>query len=154
MAGGLFGRPFVINVKCIVFSLLCMMLFLITPPNMNNKLLLATALIAIFAISYVAMAWYDYYYDCRIAPLKRAKYSITGLFKPPVHVPEKQLYSDSDKPTRIIVYMFHILLVVPILVYMVTMRRKANVMIYPFLGAIAVFTMIYHGIKLIDASHA
>jgi hypothetical protein len=154
MAGGLFGRPFVINVKCILFSLVCMMLFLITPPDMNNKLMISTALIAIFAISYVAMAWYDYYYDCRIAPLKRAKYSITGLFKPPVHIPEKQLCIDSDKPKKIIIYIFHILLVVPILLYIVTMGKKANVMVYPLLGAMTVFTALYHGIKLIDASHS
>jgi hypothetical protein len=158
MAGGLFGRPFVLNVKCIIFSLLCMALFLIRP-NMNNKLVLYSALIAIFALSYVAMAWYDYYYDCRINPLKRSKISVTGLFKPPPHVPEKQdalpkkSGSIDERRQRILIYMFHIILIVPLLVYIVTFRTKINPVTYPLLGALAVFTVIYHGIKMVDISH-
>jgi len=36
MAGGLFGRPFAFNEKCIVFSILCMSLFLYKPKFKNN----------------------------------------------------------------------------------------------------------------------
>ena len=89
MAGGLFGRPFVLNIKCIVFSLICMMLFLYKP-SLKNDFTLYTTLFIIFVISYVAMAWYDYYYDCRINPLKRGGKSFTGMFKPPAHMPENK----------------------------------------------------------------
>ena len=51
MAGGLFGRPFVLNIKCIVFSLLVMTIFLYKP-NIQNKYVMATTLIAIFVIAY------------------------------------------------------------------------------------------------------
>ena len=158
MAGGLFGRPFVLNVKCIVFSLLCMALFLIKP-NMNNKIMLYSSLVAIFVIAYVAMAWYDYYYDCRINPLKRAQLSITGLFKPPPHVPEKQYGTEANdtpvdtKRQHILIYMVHIIVIVPFLIYIVSYKNKVAQMTYPLLGALAVFTLIYHGIKMIDASH-
>ncbi len=81
MAGGLFGRPFVLNIKCIVFSLLIMTIFLYKP-NIQNNYIMAFTLFGIFVLAYVAMAWYDYFYDCRILPLKRGEKSVTG-FKPP-----------------------------------------------------------------------
>ena len=56
-----------------------MALFLYKPNIKTNTALYATLFI-IFVISYVAMAWYDYFYDCRIIPLKRGKLSFTGLF--------------------------------------------------------------------------
>ena len=59
-------------------------------PTFESDVVMYFTLFIIFVISYVAMAWYDYYYDCRPMPLKRGKYGITGLFKPPEHVPEKQ----------------------------------------------------------------
>ena len=90
MAGGLFGKPFVFNIKCIIFSLLCMALFLINP-TFKSKYTMYFTLFLIFAISYVAMAWYDAYYDCQILPFKRGKYSLTGLMKPKVHLYEKQV---------------------------------------------------------------
>ena len=70
MAGGLFGRPFVLNEKCIVFSLICMTLFLFKP-TFRNQYLLYFTLFIIFVVAYVAMAWYDYYFNCDIVPLKR-----------------------------------------------------------------------------------
>ena len=81
MAGGLFDKPFVINEKCIVFSLICMALFLYKP-NFQNSYMLYFALIIIFIIAYVAMAWYDFYFDCKLLPLKKGEISLTGLFKP------------------------------------------------------------------------
>ena len=70
MAGGLFGRPFVFNEKCIIFSLICMALFLYKP-HFQNQYVLYFTLFIIFVVAYVAMAWYDYYFNCDIVPLKR-----------------------------------------------------------------------------------
>ena len=96
MAGGLFGRPFVFNEKCIVYSLICMALFLYKP-NITNNYVLAGTLFLIFVVAYIAMAWYDSFFNCDIVPLRRGKYSLTGLFKPPAHAPEKQ-EEDKDTP--------------------------------------------------------
>ena len=80
MAGGLFGRAFVFNEKCIVFSILCMMLFLYKPVFKNNYMLYFTLFI-IFVVAYVAASRYDYYFNCDLDSLLQGKYSIAGMFK-------------------------------------------------------------------------
>ena len=72
-----------------------MALFLYKPYIKTNTTLYSTLFI-IFFISYVAMAWYDYLYDCRIIRLKRVNLSFIGLFKPPVYSKD-QLTSDTNK---------------------------------------------------------
>jgi hypothetical protein len=60
MAGGLFpGKPFEFNVKCIVFTALVAGGYWVAPPK--NKAVLGFLLWA----PYIAMAYYDYLYDCR-----------------------------------------------------------------------------------------
>ena len=156
MAGGLFGRPFVLNIKCIVFSLICMMLFLYKP-SLKNDFTLYTTLFIIFVISYVAMAWYDYYYDCRINPLKRGGKSFTGMFKPPAHMPEKQIeHKETKKDTQrnnMLIYLSHILFITPILVYLAVYKHNTHPNVYPIVGALAGFTLLYHGGKAVYASH-
>ena len=58
MAGGLFGKPFALNPKCIVFSILVMAIFLFKPEFKTNSAL-GIALFILFVLSYVSMAWYD-----------------------------------------------------------------------------------------------
>ena len=73
MAGGLFGRPFVLNIKCIVFSLLVMTLFLYKP-NIKNNYVMAATLTTIF--------WHGNDNDMtifmifNILPLKRGEKSV------------------------------------------------------------------------------
>lgn len=157
MAGGLFGRPFVLNEKCIIFSLICMALFLYKP-NINNNYILAIVLFIIFVVAYVAMAWYDYFFNCDIVPLKRGgKYSFTGLFKPPPHIPEKQndnkLTSIDKYRKKIIIYAMHLLFIVPFLSYIVIKKTKINPITYPILGALTIFTASYHGLALMSSQH-
>jgi hypothetical protein len=60
MAGGLFpGQPFVFNVKCIIFTLMLAGGYWALPPK--NK----WVLFFLLWFPYVAMAWYDYSYDCK-----------------------------------------------------------------------------------------
>ena len=156
MAGGLFGRPFVMNEKCIIFSLICMALFLYKP-TFSNQYLLYFTLFIIFVLAYVAMAWYDYYFNCDIVPLKRGTRSFTGLFKPAAHVAEKQ---EKDKDTALdtqrrhyLIYGMHIVFIVPLLAYLAIYKQKVNPIIYPILGVLAVFTAGYHGTAMMMASH-
>lgn len=157
MAGGLFGRPFVLNIKCIVFSLLCMALFLYRP-SYKRRWLLYSALFAIFVVSYVALAWYDYAYDCRLQPLQRGTLSLTGLFKPPMHMPAKQKVGSKKHPVEtnrraLLVNMSHVLFIAPLLFYLVWKRKKANPMVYPLIFALSVFTLLYHGLSLLYRVH-
>ena len=156
MAGGLFGRPFVLNVKCIVFALILIAIFLYKPSFSSNFFLYGTLFI-IFVLAYVAMAWYDYYYDCRIDPLKKGQISFTGLFKPKSHMPEKQeQYVEQPIDTQrkhTLIYLSHIIFFVPILIYIAVYREKVAPFIYPLIGVLAVLTLLYHSEALIYQSH-
>ena len=57
----------------IIFSMICMALFLYKP-NIKNQYVLYGVLFLIFNVAYVAMAWYDYYFNCDLLPLKKGKY--------------------------------------------------------------------------------
>jgi predicted neutral ceramidase superfamily lipid hydrolase len=153
MSGGLFGRPFVLNIKCVIFSLIIMFLFLYKPDFKNNYSLYFT-LFLIFVISYVCLAWYDYYYDCSLMPLKRGG-GITSIFKPPAHAPKKQKVNNEaeHKRHKIIIYLSHIVFIAPLIAYIAIMKNKAKSHIYPLLGALAAFTLMYHGYELINISH-
>ena len=156
MAGGLFGRPFVLNEKCIIFSLICMALFLYKPSFKSNFSLYLTLFI-IFVLSYVAMAWYDFYFNCDIVPLKRGTHSLTGKFKPPAHQKDKQINdkeTDIDKSRRhILIYLSHIIFIVPLLLYIAYYQHKVKPFIYSILIALSMFTLIYHGGAMLQGSH-
>ena len=155
MAGGLFGKPFAINIKCVFFSLICMALFLFKPIFNSNYTLYGTLFI-IFTLAYVAMAWYDYFFDCRILPLRKGTFSLQQFIKPEAHIPEKQEDWDcqEDKSSRLIlIYLSHILLIVPLLAYLALYKTKVNPIVYPIVGVLALFTLSYHGIFLIRSSH-
>ena len=156
MSGGLFGRPFVLNEKCIVFSIVCMLLFLFKPEFTNNAMLYLT-LVIIFIVAYVAMAWYDYFFNCDLVPLKRGTHSVTGKFKPPAHEPEKQ-EQDKDTPIDIklrhyLIYGTHILIIAPLLLYVGIYRKNINPIIYPILVVLAIMTIGYHGAQALIKSH-
>lgn len=164
MAGGLFDKPFVINEKCIVFSLICMALFLYKP-NFQNSYMLYFALVIIFIIAYVAMAWYDFYFDCKLLPLKKGEISLTGLFKPHnILLKKKDTISNNNNNNnkddvivetnrkKILIYMIHLIVIVPLLGYIAYYKTKINPIIYPLIGMLAVFTAIYHAGSLISSS--
>mgnify|MGYP001223744912 FL=1 len=157
MAGGLFGRPFVLNIKCIVFSVVCMILFLYKPEFSSNYVLYFT-LFVIFVVAYVAMAWYDYFFNCDILPLKRGTHSVTSNFKPPAHEPDKQI-DDKDTPIEIkmrhyLIYATHIIVIAPLLLYIGIYRKNINPLVYPILVVLALMTAGYHGSKALIMSHS
>lgn len=164
MAGGLFGKPFTINMKCVIFSLICMALFLYKP-SFSSDVIKYLTLFVIFVVAYVAMAWYDFYFDCRVLPLERGKYSLTGLFKPPENDEEERKEEENTDETRIkkknlkkvsgmrhayMIYFSHILFIVPLIAYVGLKKSKVNKMVYPILVVLAVFTFFYHGGHLIE----
>ena len=157
MAGGIFKRPFTLNEKCIVFSIIIMIIFLVKP-NFKSDVSLYFTLFIIFVVSYVAMAWYDYYYDCRLMPLKRGTYGITGLFKPGQHVPEKQsgnkaMSKIESKRAGMVIHMSHILLFVPILCYVAYYNKKSGKAAFSILLVLSIFTAGYHAIRLLAIIH-
>ena len=156
MAGGIFpGYPFTLNIKCIIFSLLIMIAFSICPRGLSRPTLLLTYFL-IFVFSYVAMAWYDYYYSCQTLPLQKSTVGITGVFKPPAHQPEKQvghLMSQEDVDKNMwTVYLLHVLIIVPILTYIGFKGAEADPRAFALLLALAAFTALYHGVRLMQSA--
>ena len=147
MAGGIFkGQPFVLNVKCIIFSLLCMGLFLLKPEDIPIRK--EYSLFLLFVISYVSMAWYDYYYKCQLMPFERgtSDLSITGKLKPSA---EASMCDLEKHRHHIMIYAAHILFIVPLLTYIYMKKGKVSERFYGLLGALIVFTVLYHGYKML-----
>ena len=150
MAGGIFPNyPFVLNPKCVVFSVIIIGLFFYCPPklDMHWNLLIAFLL---FVVSYVSMAWYDYKFECQKLALKRgtSKYSITQQFKPPIHTksqddPSKETIDETILNANII-HIYHIFFIAPLLLYIGTQKRNASEYAYLFLIVNLTFAMVYH----------
>ena len=158
MAGGLFGNPFTLNEKCIVFSLIIIGVFLYSPSfhSTAHKYFILSLL---FILSYVAMAWYDYFYDCRLMPLRRAKFGITTMMKPPIHsnkqISSKSKISHTEKQRiGLFIYLSHILVFVPLLLYVAYYGKESGSTAFSLLTTLGVLTLFYHSIRLMNLSHS
>ena len=94
MAGGIFpGAPFTFNIKCVIFSAMLAGGYWFLPPK--NLFVLFFLL----WFPYLAMAWYDYMYECRnklgptIVPFGRFMWL---PFKPPQYQTEFNKMSESQ----------------------------------------------------------
>jgi hypothetical protein len=94
MAGGIFpGAPFQFNIKCVIFSAMLAGGYWFLPPR--NYFVLFFLL----WFPYIAMAWYDYMYECRnklgptIVPFGRYMWL---PFKPPQYQAEYNKMSESQ----------------------------------------------------------
>ena len=157
MSGGIFPEyPFTLNVKCIIFSFIVMILYSFSPPKFS---IIPTFFVyfIIFVISYVSLAWYDYYYGCSQLPLQRSSVGITQYFKPPVYDKDRQtnhMFSQAEiDKNNTTIYAMHLLLFVPLLVYIGFERNNANVISFNLLLVLAAFTTVYHGVRLMISSH-
>lgn len=147
MAGGLFGRTFALNEKCVVFSLIIMGLVLYTPPTFGSDLGLYVFLFTVFVVSYVSMAWYDHYYDCQLMPFRRGNTGVTAMLKP---ASRKGKGSALERVRlRTVIYVSHILIFVPLVVYVAYFGRKADPRAFILMTVLGVFTIGYHIIKLV-----
>jgi hypothetical protein len=159
MSGGIFpGYPFTLNVKCIIFSIIIMIIYTIRPPILS----LVPSLFVyfgIFVVSYVALAWYDYYYACSQLPLQKSTGGggFTSYFKPPPHEPTKQnehmfTQKEVDKHNKVI-FAMHLLVIVPFLLYIGFKSTKTPKQAFIILIVLAIFTAMYHGFRLLAVSH-
>ena len=48
------------------------------------------------------MAWYDYFFDCKILPLRKGEMSLQKYIKPESHEPEKQKEWIKDYDQKIV----------------------------------------------------
>lgn len=157
MSGGIFpGYPFTLNIKCIIFALIIMALYSFKAPQVSLRVNIIIYFI-IFVIAYVAMAWYDYYYACEQLPLQRSTVGLTHYLKPPMHQEEKQqkhLMTEQEvEKNKYMIYVLHVLFIVPFLTYIAIKKDKVHESVYPLLYALIAFTLLYHGMRMIQGSH-
>ena len=161
MAGGIFGeRPFTLNPKCVLFSLACIALFLIKP-SFPGPISAFVSLFVLFWVAYIAMAWYDYYFNCDIVPLRKGTLSLQGKLKPPAYVPEKQNLpvgvsqgKIDEHRDLIVIYLLHILIIVPLIAFIAILGKRAPQSAFWMLGATAAMTLVYHSLGFYTAVSA
>jgi hypothetical protein len=160
MAGGLFKNyPFELNIKCVIFSTIIIALFFYQPPEMSLiwKCFIAVLL---FVIAYVAMAWYDYKFECTKLALKRgSKGGITTMLKPQPHVESQtdpsKVTTDEKQLTMSLINIYHIFIVTPLLLYVgingliggkteMSMQTSVVILIANF-----AFAILYHIVRVL-----
>jgi hypothetical protein len=151
MTGGIFTEhPFYPNPKCVLFSTSLMAFYWYLPATKNVFMLPI-----IFIISYIAMAWYDYIYDCNIV-MRSGSYigpnTFDSIFKPQRRNEETtydvKLSPNQEKEYLSRVYLFHVLAVVPLLLYIGYRGDKSDVRAYPALFVFGLVALMYHGTRM------
>ncbi len=151
MAGGIFPNyPFEINIKCVIFSILIIFLFFYTPPKWNLSTNLFISFI-LFVIAYIAMAWYDYKFQCESLALRKSTDGITDKLKPPQYseaqTDRTKMTNDEIALEQTLIHLFHILIVAPLLFYVALRKNTANDSALISLIATFVFAMVYHFVR-------
>lgn len=120
MAGGVFpGQPLSLNPKCIIFSLLLAGGYWYLPQKN------IAVLVALLYFPYLAMAWYDYIYDCKnrlqptIFPFGRWLYL---PFKPPDYKERFENLSSESKQTIAKWDRFFLLLIIGVILVIFSTR--------------------------------
>ena len=164
MAGGLFKNyPFELNIKCVIFSTIIIALFFFHPPDMSIIWKCFVALL-LFVIAYVAMAWYDYKFECSKLALKRgSKGGVTTLLKPETHTDSQTDRSkdtpDEQKLMMALMNVYHLFIIAPLLIY-IGIKGNVNVsengkgqgqyqMAIVLLIANLAFAILYHIVRVL-----
>lgn len=136
MSGGIFkNQPFVMNPKCIIFSLIMLAGYILM--GGRNPIFY----FLIFVISYVLMAWYDWFYMCEYKMYSGTNTygSPTAIFKPQYReIPEmEKIYLNK-------VYAFHFIFVAPLLIYIGINGKDTPKWILQGLGGLGILAGSYH----------
>lgn len=154
MAGGIFTpTAFHPNPKCIFVSLFLVLSYWILPSR--------NIIVAVFVVlvSYVALSWYDYLYECNQKMLSgSAGLSLTSIFKPQesggIHESEQYKLLSVEEQRYVYlktVYMFHLFIVAPLMIYAGFSgynEHKGNEIIYTALSLMGLSALVYHGGRL------
>jgi hypothetical protein len=155
MAGGIYiEKPFSPNITCIVFAFAMIAFYWLSARfscGKPNYLMFPL----IFIIAYVALAWYNLGYDCSsiLYSGKSGPAAVfDSIFKPQLRTQEHKegTVLNQERVYQRNVYLFHVLLVTPILGYVGVqgMRGKLNGRDwYVVLLVLALAVLVYHGYR-------
>lgn len=164
MAGGIFtDRPFEPNIKCIIFAAIMILLYWIAVPATHFNYYVIPL---IFIVSYVAMAWYDYMYNCDVklysgksglaaaldAPFKPQRRNETGAMAAKLD-PEREKHvlrgPGAQEETYLSkVYLFHSIAVVPLLLYVGFKGQETPPGMFGAVLGLGALAGMYHGFRL------
>ena len=111
-------------------------------------------LIVIFVLSYVAMAWYDYKYNCdtkMYSGKNLGANTIDAIFKPQRRnedIDKKNLSENQEKEYLHRVYLFHVIAIAPLLIYIGYYGKNSSKNLFPVLLAVGLIALGYHGFRL------
>ncbi len=146
------------NIKCIIYAGVMMAAYWFLPAKKNVFLLPL-----IFVFSYVAMGWYDQIYKC-----DRKLYTgsapdlgtiLDSIFKPQklnkneLPKTDLELLLPPEEQQRVYlrnVYLFHLVAVVPLLLYIGYNGNKSDPRSYGALLGIGILAGMYHSMRLIN----
>ena len=150
MAGGIFvDQPYHPNPKCLLFSAVVMAIYWFSPAK-KNKFLLPV----IFTVAYIAMAWYDYRYNCDTVMYSGnaiGPNTLSAIFKPQLRTEKtdrKNLSNDQEAEYLKRVYLFHVIAVAPLLIYVGYKGNKVNPKLFPIVLSIGLMAGLYHGFRV------
>ena len=156
MAGGIFvRRPFHVNPKCIIISVIAMIFYWILP--YRNPYVLPL----LFVNVYIAIAWYDYLYKCNDkmysglnSTMAWAKHQRRIEKKTQINTqstPQKQtekLSANQESSYKKSVAWFHIIIVAPILLYIGAKKDKVDKRFWIVVLTLGLMGLLYHGLRL------
>lgn len=111
MGGGLFGTPLYLNIKCLIFSAIIIIVYFLPHPyssahNFVMAFLLGTS-------TYISLAWYDVLYDCN----DRLKPTLLGWLSKPFKPPEYSIqYNELPLKYKKIIHAFDIFILIVIFI--------------------------------------
>ena len=151
MAGGIFvDQPYHPNPKCLLFSAVLMILYWFSPAK-KNMLMLPL----IFVISYIAMAWYDYIYNCdsiMYSGQALGANTADAIFKPQRRREKhdkENLSANQEQEYLYRVYLFHAIVIAPVLLYAGYYGKRANEKIFPVILVVGLMALVYHGFRIL-----
>lgn len=146
------------NIKCIIFSGIMMGAYWFLPANKNIYLLPI-----IFIFSYVAIGWYDQIYKCdrKLYTGSASDFGtiLDSIFKPQKlnkdEIPKQdlELLLPPDQQESVYlrnVYLFHLVVVVPLIFYIGYNGNKSDPRTYGVLLGLATLAGMYHSMRLFN----
>lgn len=151
MYGGIFtNRPFEFNLKCIFISLFLGLAYWFSPKQ--NPIVLMLVLI----LSYLAISWYDYMYDCE-PQMKSGQYNPRSIFKYQGRDPNNMARVPPPEYTYLrLVYVFHLFIVAPLVIYCgfvgyerTPKENTFDVYMFSTLAGVGILAAKYHSFRLV-----
>ena len=143
-------KDFSLNPKCLILSTMLVGLYSYVAYNPANAYYGINPLIfvLIYLFSYVGLAWYDEYFECRSGIMQTGvgengqKIIINpdSIFKPRAH--DQPIYYQRA------VYTFHLLMVAPLMMYIGYYGLNSSSFATTFLGGMGIMAALYHGYML------